>query len=409
MAQKVAYRARWVIDGVGSTALGNGAVVVEGDIILSVGTEVPSDAEDDELGDATLLPGLVDCHVHLPFDGSTDPVAVFSRWSVAQATVMALKHAQINLRKGITTVRDVSTPHGISIALRNAIETNEVEGPRIVAAGTHICITGGHGSSFGVEVDGVEEMRKAVRGQFKAGADFIKLMGTGGVYSMGLRETPDQIQLLLDEMSTAVEVAHGFGRRVASHSEGAEGIKVALDAGVDTIEHGNHLSPELAEQMVAQGAFLVATVGAFRNNLGRTDIDPQYVLTSIDLAEASETALQIAHEHGVKVACGTDRGTAMQMPWSSDYYLDEIKFLVQLGGFSAMEALQSATRIGAEALDVDRITGTLEAGKKADLVAASGNLLEDLNSLARPVLVVKNGQQIVAPRDGMHARIATVV
>jgi imidazolonepropionase-like amidohydrolase len=409
MAQKVAYRARWVIDGVGSTALDNGAVVVEGDIILSVGTEVPSDAEVVELGDATLLPGLVDCHVHLPFDGSTDPVAVFSRWSVAQATVMALKHAQINLRKGITTVRDVSTPHGISIALRNAIETNEVEGPRIVAAGTHICITGGHGSSFGVEVDGVEEMRKAVRGQFKAGADFIKLMGTGGVYSMGLRETPDQIQLLLDEMSTAVEVAHGFGRRVASHSEGAEGIKVALDAGVDTIEHGNHLSPELAEQMVAQGAFLIATVGAFRNNLGRTDIDPQYVLTSIDLAEASETALQIAHEHGVKVACGTDRGTAMQMPWSSDYYLDEIKFLVQLGGFSAMEALQSATRIGAEALDVDRITGTLEAGKKADLVAASGNLLEDLNSLARPVLVVKNGQQIVAPRDGMHARIATVV
>jgi imidazolonepropionase-like amidohydrolase len=407
MAQKVAYKARWVIDGVGSTALDNGAVVVQGDIILSVGTEVPPDAEVVELGDATLLPGLVDCHVHLPFDGSSDPVDVFSQWSIAQAAVMALKHAQINLRKGITTVRDVSTPHGISIALRNAIDADEVEGPRIVAAGTHICITGGHGSSFGVEVDGVEEMRKAVRGQFKAGADFIKLMGTGGVYSMGLRETPDQIQLLLDEMRAAVDVAHGFGRRVASHSEGADGIKVALDAGVDTIEHGNHLSPELAEQMIAQGTFLIATVGAFRNNLGRTDINPQYVLTSIDLAEASETALQIAHEVGVKVACGTDRGTAMQMPWSSDYHLDEIKFLMQLGGFSAMEALQSATRIGAEALDVDRITGTLEAGKKADLVAASGNLLEDLNSLARPVLVVKNGQQIVGPR--VHARAATIV
>jgi imidazolonepropionase-like amidohydrolase len=194
-----------------------------------------------------------------------------------------------------------------------------------------------------------------------------------------------------------VEIAHGLGRRVASHSEGEAGIRVALEAGIDTIEHGNHLTPELAQQMVAQNRFLVPTVGAFRNSVGRTDINPQYVLTSIELAEASETALQVAREHKVKVACGTDRGTAMQMPWTSDYLVDEVKYLVELGGFSPIAAIRSATGVGAEALDVDKITGSLAKGKKADLLAVAGNVLANLDALRTPVLVLKEGVPIVGP------------
>lgn len=393
---RVAYSAKWIIDGTSRGPLENAAIVVDGSDIVEVSkvSELPQDLHIIDLGESTLLPGLIDCHVHLPFDGSPDPVAVFMSLSTPQATLRALKHATKALEMGITTVRDVSTPYGISIALRDMVDAGEVVGPRILSAGTHICITGGHGSRFGVEVDSPQEMRKAVRAQFKAGADFIKLMGTGGVYSMGLKEAPDQVQLQPDEMRAATEVAHGFGRRVASHSEGERGIRVALDAGVDTIEHGNHLTEELAHQMVEQNAFLVPTVGAFRNSVGRTDINHEYVIKSIDLAEASETALNTAREIGVKVACGTDRGTAMQMPWSRHYLVEEIEYLVKFGGFSPMQAVQSATAVGAEALDIDSYVGTLAPGKKADFIAVSGNALMDLGLLKRPTLVVKGGQCI---------------
>lgn len=394
--RRTAYRARWLIDGQSDDTLEGGVVIVEGRSVIAYGSSlpIPDDCSVVDLGSSTILPGLIDCHVHLPFDGSVDPVDRLSRWSVPQATIMALAHAQEALAAGITTVRDVSSPHRIAIALRETIAAGHVLGPRIVSAGTHLCMTGGHGSVFGVEVTGAVEMRRAVREQLRSGADFIKLMGTGGVYSMGLRESPDQIQLLEDEMRAAVDLAHGLGLKVASHSEGEAGIAVALDAGVDTIEHGNHLTPQLAQQMLRQGSVLVPTVGAFRNNIGSTELDPGYVEVSVALAKATESALRTARTHGVKVACGTDRGTAMNMPWSKPYFADEVRYLIELGGFSPMAAVQSATIRGAEALGVDQMTGSIAPGKRADLCVVRGNVLEDIRALEAPTLVLKEGLAI---------------
>jgi imidazolonepropionase-like amidohydrolase len=389
---KTAYKARWIIDGVRDSEIADGILVVEDGNVVSVGGgQPPSDAQLIDLGNATLLPGLIDCHVHLPFDASADPVDVLARQSIPYGTMMAYKHAQIVLQSGVTTVRDVSSPHGITLGLRDAIAAGVVTGPRILSAGTHISITGGHGSVFGVEADGPQELRKAVREQLKAGADFIKLMETGGVYSSGLRETPDTVQLLLDEMREAVEVAHRAGRKVAAHAEGSEGIAISLEAGVDTIEHGNHLTEELAKVMVKQGAFLVPTVSAFRAVVASNDVPAEYRRAAATLVDASKNCLRIAKQFGVNVATGTDSGTAMNMPWTGNYLVEEIKFLVELGGFTPMEAVKSATIVSARALNIDSIVGTLQEGKLADVIAVKGNALESLDSLAKPFLVVRSG------------------
>src|SRR5581483_1515831 len=174
-----AYRARWLIDGIRDAPLRDATLLVEGGRVRGVTTDgtLPPGAEVVDLGESTLLPGLIDCHVHLPFDASADPVAALAKLSVPSATLRAYRHAHLSLQRGATTVRDVSSPHGIAIGLREAIESGVVDGPRILACGSHISITGGHGSAFGIEVDGVAEVRRAVRLQIKAGADLIKIMG----------------------------------------------------------------------------------------------------------------------------------------------------------------------------------------------------------------------------------------
>ncbi len=386
-----AYRARWLIDGIRDAPLRDATLVVERGRILRVATDggLPPGTDVVDLGDSTLLPGLIDCHVHLPFDASADPVAALAKLSIPSATLRAYRHAHLALERGATTVRDVSSPHGIAIGLREAIESGIVDGPRILACGSHISITGGHGNAFGIEVDGVAEVRKAVRLQIKAGADLIKVMGTGGVYSY--RQLPESVQLLFDEVKAAVEVAHRAGRRVACHAEGAEGIAIALEAGVDTIEHGNHLSPELAKRMAELNAYLVPTVGAFRAVVASDNVPEEYRAKARRLVEASNNCLKYAQEYGVKVACGTDSGTAMNMPWTGHHLAQEIQYLVDIGGFSPMAAVRAATAVAARAIDLESRIGTLEADKLADFVVVSGHAIEDLNRLATPTWVVKEG------------------
>lgn len=399
---RLVIAANWLFDGTSTAPLENALLTVEDGVVADVSTCAPGAAPPDAITvpDATILPGLVDCHVHLPFDASADPVASILAMSVPAATLQGVKNAQTILAQGVTTVRDVSSPHGISLAIRDAVARGDVEGPDVRACGTHITITGGHGCAFGIEVDSVDQIRTAVRGQIKAGADLLKVMATGGVYS--LRQSPEDVQFTVDELRAAIDTAHERGLTVAAHAEGEDGIRTALDAGIDTVEHGNQLTPELAKQMVEQGTYLVPTIGAFTSVAASTDLPAPFLRKGKELVRASERAIGYAREYGVKVAIGTDIGTAMHLEWAASPAAKETAYLVDMGGFSPAEALRSATLHGAEALGVADRKGSLEPGKDADVLVVAGNATRDITALARPLLVVKAGR-VVHRSAGLRA------
>jgi imidazolonepropionase-like amidohydrolase len=394
------YRARWIVDGTGGPPR-PGVVLLDGEWIVDVvgPGAAPSDAEITELGEVAVLPGLIDAHVHLVWAGAEpNPEEIRARESVPLATVRAVRHAADTLMCGTTTVRDVGCPHGIAFAVREAVEQGIVPGPRIVASGAPIVMTGGHCHPLGVEVDGPYEARKAARQQLKEGADLLKMLATGGVY--GLRhDEPWSPQLELDELQAVVAEAHKAHRVAAIHAEGEQGIAAAIEAGADTIEHCNQLNRELAEQMAKNGTFMVPTLAWFFNvaeaQPGPT-FSPEYVRKGRIMAEASARSIVIARDAGVRIAAGTDTGAPL-VPHNS--VRREIELLVRLG-LTPHEAIQSATRVAAEALRLERTIGTLERGKYADLIAVGGDPTVDPSVLYDLRLVVKGGQVAWAAGSG---------
>jgi len=388
------YRARWIVDGIGGPPH-PGVVLIEDEWIVDVlgPSAAPSDAEITDLGDVAILPGLIDAHVHLVWAGAEpNPEEIRARESVPMATVRAVKHAVDTLRCGTTTVRDVGCPHGIAFAVREAVEQGIIPGPRILSAGAMIVMTGGHCHPMGVEIDGRHEARKAARQQLKEGADLLKMLATGGVY--GLRhDEPWSPQLEPDELQAVVAEAHKAHRVAAIHAEGEQGIARAVEVGADTIEHGNQLTRELADKMAKQGIFLVPTLAWFFNvaeaQPGPT-FDADYVRKGRMMAEASARSIALARAAGVRIAAGTDTGAPL-VPHNS--VRREIELLVRLG-LTAHEAIQSATRIAAEALRLERTIGTLERGKCADLIAVGGDPTADPSVLYDLRLVVKGGQEV---------------
>jgi imidazolonepropionase-like amidohydrolase len=391
------FRARRVVDGNGGPVR-PGVVLVDGERIVDVvGPEAtPSDAEVEDLGDVTILPGLVDAHVHLIWAGAEpNPEEIRARESVPMATVRAVRHAADTLRCGTTTVRDVGAPHGVAFAVRDAIAAGIIPGPRVLSAGAMMVMTGGHCHPLAVEVDGPYEVRKAARQQLKEGADLLKMLATGGVY--GLRhDEPWSPQLELDELQAGVAEARKAHRVAAIHAEGEEGIAWAIQAGANTIEHGNQLTRELADQMARQGIFLVPTLAWFFNvaeaEPGPT-FDADYVRKGRMMAEASARAIALAKAAGVRIAAGTDTGAPL-VPHNS--VRREIELLVRLG-LTPQEAIHSATRVAAEALRLEGEVGTLEAGKRADLIAVGGDPTRDPKALHDLRIVVQNGQAVHRP------------
>ncbi|MFC4449970.1 amidohydrolase family protein [Halorussus aquaticus] len=362
-------------------------VAVEDGEIVAVG-EVPDDP--DEEIDATeqfVAPGLVDAHVHLMMDGRPDPGEANgdSETTLAYRATANLRDA---LSAGVTTVRDLGAAGTLALDARDAVEEGVLEGPRVLACGQNVVMTGGHGHWFGREADGVPEVKKAVREQLKRGADVVKCMATGGVLTEGaLTGAPE-----LDETELEALVATADAKRVptAAHAHGTAGIKNAVRAGVSSVEHGTFMDREAAELMADRGTYWVPTAKALYGivDAGTEAGIPEF---AVEKAEEAKEAWAEAFEHaldaGVPIAMGTDAGTPF------NYHADipeELELMVE-HGLSEEAALEAATVNAADLLGLDDAVGRVAEGTCADLVVLDDDPLEDVTSWQSPTRVVRRG------------------
>jgi imidazolonepropionase-like amidohydrolase len=336
---------------------------------------------------ACVTPGLVNAHVHLEMSGEPDPLRVIETTPPMRRAFAAAENARKSVEAGVTTVRDLGATENIVIELRRAIERGGVPGPRVRAAGKVLCMTGGHGWPVGRAVDSPWEARKGVREQRMAGADCIKLIATGGVLTEGA--VPGIAQLTPEEMTAACEEAHRHGLRVGAHAIGTAGINNALRSGVDSIEHGHMLDDEAITLFKERGAYLVPTLSAPTCILENAEEggQPEYVVRKArEINEHMLNNIRRAFEAGVKIAGGSDAGTPFN--YHGDY-AREVVLMRDLLGMSAQQALHAATAVASELIGLNR--GTVAPGEPADLLLLDRDLAEDLNTLARPSAVLKDG------------------
>lgn len=401
-------RAERMLDVRGGSIVRDAVVVVDGERIVAAGpadaVEVPAGATVVELGDRTLVPGLIDAHTHLTAGTAGERLGLWERMAMGPIDValQAAANARATLTAGFTTVREAGANDFIDVALARAVERGAAQGPRIVASGHQISPTGGHGDNVGFPAgqfeltpeqgiaDGPADLLRAVRYQIRQGAEVIKLTATAGV--LGLEATADAPQFTPEELATIVEEAHRHRVKVAAHAHGLEGIKAALRAGVDSIEHGSILDDEAIERMKAQGTFLVPT--AWINTAGGVaDMDemPEEIREkgAFITARARES-LEKAIRAGVRIAFGTDAGT---FPHGQN--AREFAVLVERG-MTPAAAIRSATVDAAELLGVDD-RGALEPGLLADLIAVPGDPLADVTVFERVDFVMLGGAMVRAP------------
>jgi imidazolonepropionase-like amidohydrolase len=368
-------------------------VVVEGGRITAVvdAAQAPR-GERVDLAGHTLLPGLINCHVHLCLGAEADPVRPLRDEPASITVIRALLRARETVEAGVTTVRDLGGRDYVEMAVRRAIMEGWAPGPRILAAGKAICMTGGHGWWIGRETDGPDDARKAVREQLKAGADVIKLIATGGVMTPGVE--PGASQLTRDEMRAAIEEARKAGRRTAAHAQGSEGIADAVEVGITTIEHGIFLTEEIVARMKARGTYLVATLNAPAaiSAGGLAAGIPDFVVRKSDAVIAPHVAsFHLALRAGVGIAAGSDAGTPLNR--HADF-ATELELMVK-HGMSPLEVIRAATSVAAEALGLAAETGRVAPGLAADLVAVAGNPAERIQALGDVRLVLARGRTVV--------------
>lgn len=404
MTTTIALKHMTLIDGTGRPPRENAVIVLRGKRIDFVGDAAQWQPEEHELvttldlSGRTVLPGLIDCHVHLAMDGPPDS-RLQGDW--AWTTLLMLKHAQNSLAAGITTVRDVGGRHGLEFSVRRSVEQGLWVGPRMQLAGKLLSITSAGTDYYdGMyrEADGVDEVRKAAREQLKAGADLIKVLATGAVLTPD--EQPGAVQFGLDELTVAVEEARKVGKGVAAHAHALQGIRNAVAADVRTIEHGTYLNQDerLMATMAERGIFLVPTLKAGFDILsGDRPGIPDWIREKMKaVQEDAMRSVRRAAEFGVPIAMGTDAAT----PYN--YHGDNAMELVwmQEAGLTPMQAIVASTANAARALGWDAWLGTLEPGKVADLIVVAGNPLDNLRLLAdrRAIeLVFKDGQVVAGP------------
>jgi imidazolonepropionase-like amidohydrolase len=376
-----------VLAGAGLDPIDHGAVLVDGATIAWVGRQAdlapgrsPADTPTVALGPVTVLPGLIDCHVHLAFDGGTGPVARMRAENDARQVALMLRSARQLLSVGVTTARDLGSRDYLGVDVREAIADGTVRGPRLLTAGAPLTVTGGHCWFMGAEADTEDEIRRLVRRHHKNGVDLIKVMSTGGFMTEG--SAPWFAQFETAQLRAIVDEAHRVGKRVAAHAHGVVGIERALDAGVDTLEHcsfvhpdGRHaVVPELADRIAASEAYVSPTW-----NLRLPDFQEWFPEREYPLAEL--------HRRGARIVASTDAGIDL-VPHHG--FVGSLEAM-HASGMPTAEVLTAATTRAAAALGLTGTTGALTAGLAADLIAVGGDPRTDLAALHDLRLVLAAG------------------
>lgn len=376
-----------LIDGTGNAPTPNASVLIEGERITAAGPSgsfpVPDDTETIDLSGQWLLPGLIDMHIHMSAPSVLEGAPPLETDEYAALRAARLLHD--NLQAGVTTIRDVGTQGRVSFALRRAVQEGLLPGSRVFACGNALSQTGGHATDIpglGLEADGPYGVRRAVRQMWKAGADLIKVTLNGG---------SNIVEYTLEELDALVEEAHRLNLRVACHASILPAAEQAIDADVDTIEHGCHLDDDCAIKMAYQDITLVATAKVYEELLRLAHEGK----TSPAMRDAIETritthrqSVQLALHYGVRIAAGTD----MCIPYPTLAPLpDELATLVEWG-LSPMQAIQAATQNAAQALGKDDLIGTVQPGKLADLLVLDADPLEDIGAVKQVSRVMQAGK-----------------
>lgn len=391
---KTLYKGFTLINGTGETPVKNSYFVVEDKKIVKVGngeSPLSDDMEVVDLTGKTVMPGLINSHVHITMEPVGDPVSIMEKESAAKTTLRGVANLKKHLHSGTTFFRDLGAPKGIDFDLRDGVNEGLVEGPQFLAAGKCVTMTGGHGWFIGREADGVDETRKAAREQLRAGSDIVKIMATGGVMTKGVE--PGSPQLTMEEMRSAVDEAHKAGKKTASHAQGTEGIKNAILAGIDSIEHGIFLDDEVIQLMVDKGVYLVPTLVApyFIVENGVEAGIPKYAVDKSEyVMKFHMDSFTKAYKAGVKIAMGTDAGTPFNLHDAAPH---ELKLMIQCG-MTPMESLVASTKSSADLLGILDNYGTLEEGKFADFLVLNENPIDNIDTLFDINSVYKLGNKV---------------
>ena len=384
---KLYIHAQTLIDGISDAPKKDQLIIIEDDKIIQI--EEYHEINEDVIHANVVTPGFFNCHVHILY-----PVGFKfdTQFSLMEKAFYAQKHCKEYLESGVTFIRVVGTEENYDLQIKEAIENHVIEGPHMYCASKVICMTGGHGWQEGIEADGKDACLKAVRTQLRSGVDLIKIMATGGVMTKGVE--PGNAQFTVDEMKVMIEEAHKAGRKTATHAQGLQGIKNALYAGIDSIEHGCFLDDECLERMKEQNTFLVPTLCAPQRIIdkGVENGVAQYMVDkTLKVKDAHVESVKKAYEKGIPIALGTDAGTPFNYHNNTAY---EMELLARLN-IPNMDILKMATINSARCVGVEKDYGSIEVGKQADLVCLNENPLENISNVRKINRVIQSGKIVV--------------